>query len=244
MELSESILQIREKERFSHLSMYSETSFKDTSSWIHRPVKTVMEHLPYLKQEEPLHILDLGCGIGRNSIPIARFFHDIKIQIDCIDILDTAIDKLRLFAEQEGLSDKIQGIIASIDELDIPKEYYDLILAVSALEHVNSTDVFLKKLTEIRNGIAPDGIVCLIINSAIQEKKLSADIEATPQFEVNLPTQDLEAILFQEFSGWNILKNTRKRQQYDIPREDGTYRLTTTVVTFVAQNQGAKAVRG
>ena len=243
MEMNEAILKIREQERFAHLKMYSESSLNNRNSWIHKPVRTVMDLLIHLNKDKYLHILDLGCGIGRNSIPIARFFRDSMIQIDCIDILDAAIKKLERSAEQECLSDKIQGIVASIDEFDIRKEYYDLILAVSALEHVNSTEVFLKKLEEIRNGISPDGIVCLIINSAVQEKQISTGIETTPQFEVNLPTQDLEAMLFREFTRWIILKNTRKLQQYDIPREDGTYRLTTTVVTFVAQNQDGKAVQ-
>jgi len=237
MEFNERILKIREQERLSHIQMYSDDSLDAANSWVHKPVKTVLDLLPRLNKSKFLHILDLGCGIGRNSIPIAQFFRDCMIQIDCIDILDIAIEKLEILAEQKGISDKIHGMVNTIDEFDIPRGYYDLIITVSALEHVSSFEVFSNKLEEIRNGLVQSGIACLILHSEVHEVHKSTGIEQLPQFEVNLSTEVLESLLFQKFSGYKILKNTKKQQQYEIPREDGTYILSTTVVTYIVQNE-------
>lgn len=58
------------------------------------------------------------------------------------------------------------------------------------------------------------------------------------QFEVNLPTEEIQNILYEMFEGWMVLKTTVTEQQYDIPREHGISELKTSVVTFVARNEG------
>ena len=58
---------------------------------------------------------------------------------------------------------------------------------------------------------------------------------STPQFEVNLKTEELLAMLKNHFENWEILKETIVPQRYDIPRENCTADLTTNVVTFVAR---------
>lgn len=55
------------------------------------------------------------------------------------------------------------------------------------------------------------------------------------QFEVNLPAEELQRLLNEAFSGWEILKTTVREQKYDIPRECGLSALETKVVTFVAR---------
>ena len=57
------------------------------------------------------------------------------------------------------------------------------------------------------------------------------------QFEVNLPTEEMQSILNEMFEGWMVLKTTVSEQQYDIPREHGISELKTSVVTFVARKE-------
>ena len=110
-----------------------------------------------------------------------------------------------------------------------------MIIAVSALEHVDNVESFKNKLTEISKGTKENGIVCLIINSQITEINKENRLPLIPQFEVNLKTQELIDLLNVAFDGWEIIKNTVRNQKYDIPRENCVSDLTTDVVTYVAR---------
>lgn len=231
------IRQIREKERLSHMDAYSNHILYQEGSWLHKPVKTVLELLPYFDSYSQLRVLDLGCGIGRNCISIAQRFQKIQCRIDCVDILPFAIEKLNENAERFHVSAQINGIVGPLDSFPIPDRTYDLILAVSALEHADSEETFLRKLTEIKSGIRKNGIVCLIINSNVREFDKQTGEEVPAQFEVNLPGNELEEMVHKIFHDWAILKEGFRDQQYDIPRENSIRDLHTSVYTFVAQKR-------
>lgn len=112
---------------------------------------------------------------------------------------------------------------------------YDLVMAVSSLEHVDSKETFVNKLREIEHGIRKNGIVCLVVNSNIKEFDKKTGSEILPQFEVCLPTEEMQRIFEKAFSEWTVLKSTVVDQQYDIPRDSGICELKTSVVTFVAK---------
>ena len=65
---------IRENEERSHTKIYSSEKLYDSDSWLNKPVKTVRDILPLLASYDELHVLDLGCGVGRNSIFIAESY--------------------------------------------------------------------------------------------------------------------------------------------------------------------------
>lgn len=225
---------IREAEKASHIEVYSTSKLFESGSWLQKPVKTVIDLIPHFKNHQFVNILDLGCGVGRNCIPLAKEFKN-KCKIDCIDILDFAIKKLKSNSAEFGVENEIQGIVSSIDDFTIHENSYDLIVAVSALEHVDNIESFKNKLTEISKGIKENGIVCLIINSQITEFNKENGLPLIPQFEVNLKTQELMNLLNDTFHGWETLKNAVRSQRYDIPRENCISDLTTDVVTYVAK---------
>ncbi len=230
-----SVESIREAERKSHEEVYSTAKLFEKGSWLQKPVKTVLDILPLFEEYEALSVLDLGCGVGRNSIPIAQAFQKAKCIIDCVDILDMAIDKLNYYSDEYGVSDSINGIVSSIDDFEIKKNGYDFILSVSSLEHINSENAFINKLYEICNGIKENGVVCLIVNSEISETDKQSGKPIEPQFEVNLKTDKLVSLFQHVFNGWQVLKTTVVNQRYDIPRNDCIADLTTNVVTCVAR---------
>lgn len=230
---TETLESIREAEKESHLEVYSTAKLFEGGSWLQKPVKTVLEIFPYFNNHKELNVLDLGCGVGRNCIPIAQEYEFCKI--DCVDILDYAIDKLNENSINYGVNSNINGIVSSIDDYHIRENHYDFVLAISALEHINSVSAFTDKLTEICNGTRENGIVCLIINSEITEINKETGETLVPQFEVNIKTEELISLLNKSFKGWEILKNTVRTQRYDIPRKSCIADLTTDVVTFVAK---------
>ena len=233
--MNERLARIRDSERKSHTEIYTNEKLYQSNSWLQRPIKTVREIVPTFDDYKELRVLDLGCGVGRNSIYIAERFKDINCSVDCVDLLDVAIEKLLENALEHNVSSHIKGITTSIEEYEIQKNSYDFIMAISALEHIDSQDSFSRKLMEIRDGVQKNGIVCLIINSNIVETCLETNEPVEAQFEVNLPTEAIQALLDETFWGWEIIKTSIAVQQYDIPRESFTSRLNTNVITYVAR---------
>ncbi len=238
-----SVESIRQAERKSHEEIYSTAKLFEKGSWLQKPVKTVLDILPLFSDYKEITVLDLGSGVGRNAIPIAQFCSDKQCKLDCVDILDMAIDKLNFYSGEYGVSACINGIIASIDDFEIEKNGYDFILSVSSLEHINSETAFAGKLYEIRNGIKENGVVCLIVNSEINETDKQSGRRLEPQFEVNLKTDKLISVLENVFNGWQVLKTTVVNQRYDIPRNDCVADLTTNVVTYVVRKNKEAVLR-
>lgn len=227
--------QIRESERKSHIEMYLNEKLYHSESWLKKPIKTVRDLIPMFSGYSMLNVLDIGCGVGRNCLAIANEYKHIDCNIDCVDILDLAIEKLYVYAEEHGVSKCINGIVKPIEDFAISKDSYDFVIAVSALEHIDSVSSFVDKLNEIKDGVRNGGIVCFVINSEVSEYNKATGEEIPALFEVNLATDEIQNTLSQIFNGWNVLKSTVQSQQYDIPRENIISDLRTNVVTFVAQ---------
>lgn len=233
--MNDRIDRIRENEKKSHTEIYQKETLYNSNTWLGKPIKTVKELVPYFEDYKIIRALDLGAGVGRNSIFLAEQFRDKDCRIDCVDLLDIAIDKLKQNAAVHSIDRSINGIVASIEDYAIAPDSYDLIMAVSALEHVDSEESFVSKLKEIERGIRDHGIVCLIINSEICELNIETSEELEPQFEVNLPTAKMKDILGDIFEKWTEIKENVVSQKYEIPRDGITIRLTTNVVTYVVQ---------
>jgi len=231
------IKKIRESEKLSHTKIYTDEELYHTDSWLRKPIKTVREIMELFFGYESFRALDLGCGVGRNSIYVAECFKSRKCLVDCVDLLDLAIEKLKDNAEAHGVLESINGIAGTIEDFEIAKGEYDLIMAVSALEHVESEERFLCTLGSIRDGVKENGVVCLVINSEVSECDSVTKEPLEAQFEVNLSADKVLAYVDEVFRGWKVIKRTVSRQEYDIPRETAVSRLSTKVVTFVAKRE-------
>ena len=233
--MSDRLNHIRQAEAESHTQAYTSHSLFSPGSWLAKPVKTVMDLLPLFEGYTDFRALDLGSGVGRNCIPVAQHFSGIPCRVDCVDILELAVAKLNENALQYDVENCIRGIVSSIDDYEIAVDSYDLILAVSALEHIASQSAFEKKLAEIRDGLRLGGIACLIVNSGVIEHDKATRQELLPQFEVNLPTSQMQDLLEKTFADWQVIKHTIVHQKYDIPREYCIADLETDVVTYVVR---------
>ena len=228
------IEKIRESEKLSHTKIYSDEELYNTDSWLRKPIKTVREIVELFSAHESFRALDLGCGVGRNSIYVAECFKGKECLVDCVDLLDIAIEKLEDNSKAHGVSGSIHGIVNTIEEFEIAKDEYDLVMTVSGLEHVECDERFLCALGSIRGGVKENGVVCLVINSEVSECDSVTKEPLEAQFEVNLSADKVLAYVDEVFRGWKVIKRTVSRQEYDVPRETAVSRLSRKVVTFVA----------
>lgn len=229
--------QIRAEERVYHDQCYAEHVLFDPGSWLHKPVKTVLDLLPKLQNQEDVRMLDLGCGVGRNTIPMAEFVlnHCASGRVIGVDLLESAIEGLSAYSEQYGVAKLIRAVTSEIETYSINEGEYDFIVAVSALEHVRSEDLLRSKLFEIADGVKPDGFVCLVISTNIQECIISTGEALDPHFEVNLQTEELQALLTEAFMGWEVIDRHVKQLNYLIERQTQPVRLSSDCLTFSAR---------
>ncbi|MFK7692938.1 class I SAM-dependent methyltransferase [Paenibacillus sp. HJGM_3] len=229
------IAQIRQAERLYHEQCYDQYKLFESGSWLHRPVKTVMDTLARFEGAEGLQVLDLGCGVGRNSIPIAQAVQARGGRVVCVDLLQAALDKLQAYSEPLGVSACIEPRLSDIGTFGIAEREYDFIVAVSSLEHVESERVLGEVLHRMADGTRDGGINCLIMGTQIREVDVASDASRDPMIEVNLPTERAEQALAEAFAGWEVLLHTVRPLQFDIEREGRDVSLSCDCLTYVVR---------
>lgn len=224
---------IRRAEAESHTAAYNAYTLYAPGSWLSKPVPALTALLPLFEGRRGMRVLDLGSGVGRNAIAAARKLEESIVE--CVDILPMAIEKLMENAELYGVRDRIQGIAEPVDSFPIEKDSYDLILAGSVLEHLDSEESSKRKLRQIADGIRSGGAVLIVMNTGVREWDTQTGEALVPQFEVNLPPEEVRALLGSAFAGWEVHWDKRIHQEYDVPRGERRATISSEVVTFTAR---------
>ena len=98
-------------------------------------------------QNKPLaniSILDIGCGGGLMSEPLAR----LGAKVTGIDAVEKNVKSAQIHADQNGLD--INYFQSTIEELD-NKNRFDVVLNLEVIEHVNNQELFISKSCELIN---------------------------------------------------------------------------------------------
>ena len=227
------LAEIRRAEAQSHTATYERLELYAPGSWLSKPVKALGALLPLYAGRPGLRVLDLGSGVGRNAIACARELPGCSVE--CVDILPVAIEKLLKNAEKMGVGESVRGITAPVDGFEIERNRYDLILAASVLEHLDARASVVRKLREISAGIRPGGAVLIVMNTGVREWDRETGEPLPPQFEVNLPPEEVRTLLGDAFCGWEILWDRCIHYEYQVPRRDRTAVISAEVVTFTAR---------
>ncbi|GAA0286797.1 2-polyprenyl-3-methyl-5-hydroxy-6-metoxy-1,4-benzoquinol methylase [Gracilibacillus halotolerans] len=226
---------IRKEEKKYHDYCYENYTLFEEGSWLHKPVKTVMNLLPLFNGKENIRILDLGSGVGRNSIPIAKKIKDRNGQVVCVDLLDSALEKLKLYSKEYEVEEVIKLQQADIGHYKIKKNEYDFIVAVSTLEHVESEDVFEDVVRQMAQGTKSKGINCIIVNSEVEEIDIKTNQKLDVMMEINMKTEDMKNKLDRIYDGWEKLDNHVKSLEYSIVRDEKDVLLKTNAITYVVR---------
>lgn len=229
------ITKIRDAERKYHEACYENYKLFEEGSWLAKPVKTVMDTLSFFDAYEDVTVLDLGSGVGRNSIPIAEALKHRSGKVVCVDIMQSALTKLLVYSEQFGVNGQIETHLSDIVDYEIAPDTFDYIVAVSSLEHVDSEQTFIHVLNRIANGTKVNGVNCLIVNSNLQEIDKLTGEKLTPLVELNLTTEHLQVILKNQYEGWENVGTTVKKLTFEIERNGRQIQLKTDCLTYVAR---------
>lgn len=115
-----------------------------------------------------ISILDIGCGGGLVSIPLARLGADV----DAIDAGDENIKIAKVKAEEENLKIHFEQIDSS--ELKLRNKKYDVILCLEVLEHVEDPEIII---SDIKSMMKDTSIVILsTINKNLKSRILAIEV--------------------------------------------------------------------
>ncbi|HDR4724539.1 class I SAM-dependent methyltransferase [Bacillus cereus group sp. Sample62] len=226
---------IRQEEKKYHDLCYEQYKLFETGSWLYKPVKTVMDLMEYFEGQNNLQVLDLGTGVGRNSIPIAQIIKNNNGTVTCVDLLDSALTKLQIYSKEHDVFEVIKTEKAATENYYIQPDTFDYIVAVSSLEHVQSEEDLKNVLHSMKKDTKTGGINCFIINSNIQEIDLHTNEKLDALIEINLPTEHMIYLLKSIYKEWQEIKIEIKELAYNIVRNEREIQLKTNAITFVVQ---------
>jgi ubiquinone/menaquinone biosynthesis C-methylase UbiE len=111
------------------------------------------------------NVLDVGCGLGRMSIQVAKHLNEGKvIGIDIWDkkkILRNSPELAYSNAEAEGVKDRVEFRSGSVLRLEFPDNSFDAVTCRNVLNDMDKDKKF-KALREIRRVLKPGGRLLLI----------------------------------------------------------------------------------
>jgi 2-polyprenyl-6-hydroxyphenyl methylase/3-demethylubiquinone-9 3-methyltransferase len=99
---------------------------------------------------EGLSLLDIGCGGGLASEPMAR----LGFTVTGIDVVDRNLAIAKLHTEQSGLS--IDYRLGTVEALAAAGERFDVILNLEVVEHVDNVPLYLRSCAAL---LAPGGLM-------------------------------------------------------------------------------------
>ena len=134
-------------------------------------------------------VLDLGCGDGRNAIPLARAGLDVV----AIDISQVGIHKLKTLAAQEGLT--VQAHVADITSYRFSHEY-DLIVS-QACFHFMERSQWQRIIEECRTHTAANGFNAITV--------FTDEVPPPPDMSALCVGLFHEAELYTAYSDWDII---------------------------------------
>ncbi|MDF2961798.1 MAG: methyltransferase [Paenibacillus sp.] len=237
METTSRLKLIRKEERKYHEKCFENYKLYQKGSWLHKPVPVIMEYASRFNLTHPVHILDLGCGVGRNSIPMARLVKDGGGKVHCVDLLDKALEKLKEYRSQYGVESVIETEQADIGEYRIREAFYDYIVAASSLEHVKSETVLREVLGKLAAGTKFRGINCIIMNTNIEEYDKISGQKRKPLIEIVMTKERVLETLRTCYDGWEQLHVSVSPMELEIERAGEPVILKADTLCFVVRKR-------
>jgi 2-polyprenyl-3-methyl-5-hydroxy-6-metoxy-1,4-benzoquinol methylase len=118
----------------------------------------VVKYLSLSEQTEPLNILDVGCGTGVWSLPIAR--QDPAARITFVDYQEP-VDVACRTAEAVGMVGRFTTIIGDPFTADLPKSQCNLAVVANLL-HLIPADQWKSLLGRVIEAVAPQGRLLIV----------------------------------------------------------------------------------
>ncbi|MEL6823560.1 MAG: class I SAM-dependent methyltransferase [Calditrichota bacterium] len=109
----------------------------------------------WLPKDKEAHILELCCGTGRLTIPIAKDGYDIT----GVDIMPSMLEQAKAKATEAGLT--IPFIEADIRALDLPDKYDLIFIPFNSIHHLYKNEDLFMAFDAVKRYLKKDGLFLL-----------------------------------------------------------------------------------
>ena len=185
-----------------------------------KPHEALKEIIPLFHSRNVKNILDLGCGLGRNLIPLAYE----KFNVIGVDPSSNALQKLRKQLKKLHLNARL--IKGKFQSIPMPDNSIDALISVQVLNHGTEKEV-KKGIYEIARVVRPKGLIFITVPGRIANGKVRYCLVRTAQKieeRTFVPTQGNEIgqphfiynkkLLFKHFQKFKIKKIWRDKKDY------------------------------
>jgi SAM-dependent methyltransferase len=219
-----------------HQEFYRRYRLNEPGSWLHRPSPFVLRSVGAVTATGPLLAVDLGCGVGRHSIPVASALPAGSLVIG-VDLLPIAATELMRNACEAGVPDAIRAVVADIETFTIAPTRVALLIACSALEHVSSKSAMEQALLSWQKVTRVGGVHCLVIG--VDRYEVGPNGRTRPaRVEFPLTQVEAEVMLRDLYSGWEWLEYAADTFTVTEERGGTPYRLRSGCLRLLARRIG------
>jgi len=201
-----------------HKLYYSRHQLFEENSWLAKPdaglMKLVEEELigstdlvtSKAGKTAPLQLLDLGCGVGRNAVPVAMALAqaDVEAKLLGVDVLAESIEILAKNSATYCVDHIVEGLVADNDQFAIEPGHFDLIAAISVVEHCAGKAKVLKLLKSIADGLKPGGLARIEMTTDRNVIDLSTKQAVPTHVETPLSERQVKEMLAESFTDANF----------------------------------------
>lgn len=162
-----SIAQIRERfdadvERFSNLET-GQTATVDAALALELVATAAARVTPQAER-----LLDVGCGAGNFPLRLLRELPGLSVTL--VDLSEPMLVRARDRISRAGAA-AIDTVQADINELELPENEYDVILAAAVLHHLRDDAAWESVFTKLCASLAPGGSIWIfdLVESSLPE---------------------------------------------------------------------------
>lgn len=216
-----------------HEELYASSSLGSPGSWLANPHPSVIDAIGRVEDEAAVQAFDLGSGVGRHAIPMARLLPAGSI-VTAVDLLPSAIRRLRDNCSRAGVAASVVPVVADIEEFEFGVARASLIVGFSSIEHVSSPEAMRALLERCRDATRSRGVV--MFGVLADRVEVAADGTTTDGFvETRLSSDEAGRCLEGVFDDWQVIRHEVHPSAATEQRDGVEHELRGSLVLFTAR---------
>ncbi|MCL3861137.1 class I SAM-dependent methyltransferase [Actinotalea sp. K2] len=214
-----------------HDELYAQADLGVPGTWLARPHPLVTWSLDLVRGRGSMVAYDLGAGVGRHTIPIARAL-GVGSRVVAVDLLDGAIRRLRTNAARAGVGPMVTTSRCDLEAFR-PRAPAGLVVIFSALEHLAGGAVVAQVLSRMQAVTRPGGMH--VLGVLCDRTEVCAGRERPALVELAWTSDQALAALDVQYEGWQVLRRELVPSTITETRDGQTHQLRSTLVQYVAE---------
>lgn len=186
-----------------HTQYYTKHKLFESGSWLEVPDVGVPSLIERFAGKPDIRILDLGAGVGRNAIALAKAL-PADARVVCVELIEAATDLLREYAVQHDVTEKIIVVNEDFEKVSFPESEFNLVLGISTLEHCSSQDSIVALIESAQKWTRVGGMhfVNFSTDRTVVDHVTGESIET--YVETRLKKDEWLSELARLYQGWDI----------------------------------------